>query len=332
MPNDRAVFFVNGPVDHDARLLREQAYVASGGQTGIIRPDSLEVTAQDTPDESVRIMPGTFSIAATAASGIGYTNAPGQSYSKTLYQPETVQIRRTSSVGGRTDVIGIVIDDPEFEGTADDVDYETHRFWRVHVVENAGNNARLPQHFASLRRPFLPLAQVRLPPSTGTVQPHMITDLRQMAISRTQPVGLYAVQSGTFTLGTGDGTQELVTLPDVRVPSWATHAHISGSVSGIQAQGSGNFAGRLSSRLNSQSTRGFATYFREAATASGTRIHLPLGASARLTDSERGAVTDFQILVQRTSGPTSTLVAEDGWVRYTVNILFSEEPIMRDPQ
>lgn len=230
---DNAIWAVTGP-EHDARMARELAWIATGGQTGIVGPESLEVVAQSTPNGTVRIMPGGMSIAATSQSAaIGYTSAPWQSYMRAIYSPLTVEIDPTGSSGGRTDVVGIVVDDPEFEGTSPDVD--AHDYWRPHVVKNAGNNATRPEHFASLGRPFLPLAQVQIPSSTATVTNSMITDIRFLAVARTHTVELITpvnTGSGNIDIGPGQSSWfDLVEFSNIQVPQWATRCQISMTIS-----------------------------------------------------------------------------------------------------
>lgn len=252
---DNAIWAVTGP-EHDARMARELAWIATGGQTGIVGPESLEVVAQNTPNNTVRIMPGGFSIAATSQSAnIGYTSAPWQSYMRAVYQPITVEIDATGSSGGRTDVVGIVVDDPEFEGTSPDPD--AHQYWRPHVVRNAGNNATRPEHFASLGRPFLPLAQVRIPSSTATITNSMITDIRFLAVSRshTVPFAVDANPDGDhIEIGPSQSTWlSFGETTGVQVPQWATQATVSATVTQVIPL-SGSSMGRFRFRIEGANT------------------------------------------------------------------------------
>lgn len=226
---DNAIWAVTGP-EHDARMARELAWIATGGQTGIVGPESCEVLAQPTPNGTVRIMPGGFSIAATSQSAaIGYTSAPWQSYMRALYSPLTVEISPQGSSGTRHDVVGIVVDDPEFEGTSPDP--ESHNYWRAHVVQNAGASATRPEHFASLGRPFIPLARVSIPSSTATINNDMITDLRFMAVSRSQTVDMPEIvndQDASIVIGPSQSSYMAVhETAGFTIPQWATNAKVS---------------------------------------------------------------------------------------------------------
>lgn len=236
---DNAIWAVTGP-EHDARMARELAWIATGGQTGIVGPESLEVRAQNTPNNTVRIMPGGMSIAATSQSAaIGYTSAPWQSYMRAIYSPLTVEIQPTGSSGGRTDVVGIVVDDPEFEGTSPDVD--SHQYWRPHVVQNAGNNATRPEHFASLGRPFLPLAQVRIPANTATITNSMITDIRRLSVSRSSISPLLGVvRNGQDSRRIGvsqTSWTSIYEMSNIPVPDWASLVKLSVSLGPVYASG-----------------------------------------------------------------------------------------------
>lgn len=321
---DNAIWAVTGP-EHDARMARELAWIATGGQTGIVGPESLEVLAQNTPNGTVRIMPGGMSISATSErANIGYTSAPWQSYMRAVYQPIDVEIDATGSSGGRTDVVGIVVDDPEFEGTSPDPD--THQYWRPHVVKNAGNNATRPEHFASLGRPFLPLAQVRIPSSTATITDSMVHDIRFLAVSRTYPVPMNAMQSNTVEVSSTNTWADIYTMSNIQVPQWATHAQFSGSVSGMQVVGSGTCTGQLRGAFNPGSGRAWDTYFREQGASHGTRLHLPVQGSVRLRAGEPGSMASFDFTLRRTFGDTVLRVAEND-VRYDLTITFTEEPV-----
>lgn len=323
---DNAVWAANGP-ETDARMARELAWVASGGQTGIVGPWSCRVLAQSVPNGTVRIMPGGFTVAATSQfAAIGYSSAPWQSYMRSVYEPITVSIDPTGSSGARTDVVGIVIDDPEFEGTSPDPD--SHQYWRPHVVRNAGNNATRPEHFASLGRPFLPLAQVRIPANTGTITNAMITDIRFLAVARTTTVARWGIQEVQRTIDASNEYRDLFTITGIQVPQWATYCHISGSASGLIVVGSGRMSGTLRGRLNSNSSRsGYVTYFREEGTDNGLRLHLPIQGHAWLEPAERGATLDFTFQGFRTTG-NNFLRAEPEFARYDLTLTFTEEPVM----
>lgn len=300
---DNAIWAVTGP-EHDARMARELAWIATGGQTGIVGPDSLEVRAQSTPNNTVRIMPGGMSIAATSQfAAIGYTSAPWQSYMRAIYQSLTVEIDQTGSSGGRTDVVGIVVDDPEFEGTSPDPD--AHQYWRPHVVRNAGNNATRPEHFASLGRPFLPLAQVRIPSSTATITNSMIYDLRFLAVSRSHTQELIQqVSTGSNQLIGPDQTSwlTLVSFEGLQVPQWATQAQIQFQLGPIHATSdAANGQFRVRTVGQNQSVTSETTLFAGPHTSPPTRFYLHTAGVLRVNPSTAGSSAQLELQIRRTN-------------------------------
>lgn len=306
---DNAIWAVTGP-EHDARMARELAWIATGGQTGIVGPESLEVVAQPTPNNTVRIMPGGFSIAATSQSAaIGYTSAPWQSYMRAIYEPLTVEIGSTGSSGGRTDVVGIVVDDPEFEGTSPDVD--AHQYWRPHVVRNAGNNATRPEHFASLGRPFLPLAQVRIPASTATITNSMIHDIRFLAVSRSETRDLPAIinnrAESIIIPSTQSAWQTIHTVDPIPVPQWATNAKIAlniGPVHTVDGAAHGEFRFAMT-RWTAVPTR-WVQMSTVGIQGAAPRFYLHSSGNVGLARSTAGGTISMDLQIRRTEGSTRT--------------------------
>ena len=306
---DNAIWAVTGP-EHDARMARELAWIATGGQTGIVGPDSCEVRAQNTPNNTVRIMPGGVSITATSERGnIGYTSAPWQAYMRSIYEPLTVEIDSTGSSGGRTDVVGIVVDDPEFEGTSPDPD--EHQYWRPHVVRNAGQNATRPEHFASLGRPFLPLAQVRIPSSTATITNSMITDLRFLAVSRSESHDLLDVanagsSSHIVIPSSQSNWQYIHTIENVPVPRWATLAKVHVMLGPVYTRGgaaNGEFRLRnegLGSGFWHTQPSAFVEPDHTEQTGGSPRFYLHTAGNFSIARSNQGGTATLGLQVRRT--------------------------------
>lgn len=239
MANDNMVWAVNAPVPHNPKLARKQTWVNTGGQTGIVGPYSLEVRAQEVPNNTVQVVPGGFVIAATPGGSAGYTTAQRQSYAGDLEQTRTVEIRSTGSSGGRTDIVGIVINDPEFEGTADQMSpdqWADHKFWDFHVIENYQWNTTTPVSFG-LSRPFLPLARVTVPANTQAINQDMIQDIRFLAVRQTH-TELFTYSPDTTRNFTGPGTHVINVEQSIPIPQWATRMVLQGGVNKIRLIGS----------------------------------------------------------------------------------------------
>ena len=249
--NPNAVWAANGEFSMSAERAREVVWALGGGQTGIVGPESLAVRAADTPDGTVRVRPGVFTMAATPEHlfmQTGYTSAPWQSYMRGVYQTQEVEINPTGSSGGRIDVVGIEINDPQYEGN-ESPDWENHQFWRIRVLEGANQGWNRPHHFGHLGRPFLPLARINIPANTGTITNSMITDLRFMAVRRedTQEF-LEPANPGSGNLVIGPDQTDWLSLPEVEdlpVPQWATHVQLKAALTSARVTGSGTMSGQV---------------------------------------------------------------------------------------
>lgn len=315
--NDTAVWAAAGDFDTDPARARELAWIATGGQTGIVGPESLRVVRSPAPDGNVRILPGGFAIAATPEHlfmSTGYTSAPWQSYMRAIYDTQVVPIRSTGSSGGRVDTVGIVIDDPQYEGTSDSVDWNSHQFWRVHVIENAPVGSTRPHHFGSLGRPFMPLAQLQIPANKTVVDEEtLIRDLRFMAVER-ERTREYSepANPGSGNLEIPSGHTDWFSFPEiggVAVPQWATHLQVKAHLTSLRVQGgtaSGFMRAQFTADTGWQSTE--PTIIR----ASGTFDQLSFMTVGRIPldyDSRNtGRDGRIRLQIRRTSGGGGRIV------------------------
>lgn len=336
--NENAVWATNGPFKMSAERGREVAEVASGGQTGIVGPLALEVRSTSTPGPQVEVLPGMFSIQGTPTGLTGYTSAPWQSYIRASQQTMTVPIQGTDSSGGRTDIIGIEINDPQYEGTTDSVDWATHEFWRIRVLTSQPNGRTLPHHF-DLGRPFMPLARIRIPASTATITDDMIEDLRFMAVSRTHLQLLtYAVQSNRV-LQPGL-THQVELARDVTIPQWATHMVIMGDlkgasvsrVPGSQASGVGARGWARPRVMVGSITQNPENDFRLERTRWGawdvphnTRIEIPMSGEWTIPEDRRGATFRINAQIDTDSG-YDNVGLNAGATRFDLTLFFQETP------
>lgn len=314
--NPSAVWAANGEFSMSAERAREVVWALGGGQTGIVGPESLQVRATPTPGGNVRVLPGVFTMAATPehlTMQTGYTSAPWQSYMRGVYQTQTVPIRATGSSGSRIDVVGIEINDPQYEGTTGSVDWENHQFWQVRVIEGANQGWNRPHHFGHLGRPFLPLARINIPANTGTITNSMITDLRFMAVEREKTVEfLEPVNTGSSNLQIGSGQTSWYSFPEVQgvtIPQWATHVKLKGTLTSYRVTGSGTASGSARMQFTSgavgwQSTE--ETSFREDGSFLQSSLHV--GGRFSLDYDTRNTGRDGRVRLQiRRSGGSAVM-------------------------
>lgn len=335
--NTNAVWAANGEFSMSAERAREVAWALSGGQTGIVGPESLQVRATPTPGGNVRVLRGMFTMAATPEHLMmqtGYTSAPWQSYMRGVYQTQEVEISSTGSSGGRIDVVGIEINDPQYEGTTDSVDWENHQFWRIRVIEGANQGWNRPHHFGHLGRPFLPLARINIPANTGTITNSMITDLRFLAVERERTREfLEAANPGTGNLVIGPSQTDWVSLPEttgLSVPQWATHVQLKASLTSARVTGSGTMSGFM--RIQFTADTGWQSTEPTIIRADGSFNQINFMSAGRFALDYDGRNTgrDARVRVQiRRSGGTADLTipnfeAHTSWI--DGRVIFEESP------
>lgn len=305
--NDNSIWSASGaPIS--ASMAREQLWLATGGQTGVIGPWSLEVTPQDAPTNSVRINPGSFAIAATLDRyAVGYTSAPWQSYGRSIHEPINVPISPTGSSTGRTDVVGIVIRDPEWDGLElSEAELADHSFWEPYVAENVGDAATQVQHFSGLGRPFLPLAQVKVPRNTTAIDETMIRDLRVTAVSRSHTVPLVqnaSTDGNSIVIGPDQTAwMDLPNFTNIQVPQWASFATIMLSLTsahGAGGQAMGQY--RIALTGTNGTWMGSGTSFLEDS-GLWTRFDLHGAGTYPLHTSSRGGTVRVRPQIRRSGG------------------------------
>ncbi len=336
--NSSAVWAANGPFAMSAERAREVGSVASGGQTGIVGPLALEVRSTSTPGPQVEVLPGMFTIQATPTGTTGYTSAPGQSYIRESEQTHTVPIDPTDSSGGRTDIIGIEINDPQYEGTTESVDWGSHEFWRIRVLRGQPNGRTLPHHF-DLGRPFMPLARIRVPASTATITDSMIEDLRFLAVTRTH------MQVLTYTLGRNrifqpGRTHQVELSRDVSIPQWATHMVIVGDLKGVSiSRAEGSTASGVGARgwsrprvMVGSITQNPENDFRLERIRWGawdvphnTRIEIPMSGEWTIPEDRRGASFRINAEIETDAGYDNVGLNADA-SRFDLTLFFQEAP------
>lgn len=327
MAIDNIVWAVRGP-DSDPQLAREEVWNVSGGQTGVNGPSSLRVEAQPTPGPSVRVLPGGFTAAAAPGGSAGYPSAPFQSYSRTLAQTHEVSIDPTGSVG-RTDVLGIVINDPQFEGTATsmtDQQIEEHPYWAFHVIKNASSTANRAAQFG-LSRPFVPLSRFDIPPNTMAITNAMITDIRFVAREnfKMDHIVQRPATSRSLNVHTNPQYVSLDQISSIIIPQWATHVTIGGAIKGAAATGSGNVNGETRIAFSPGTGSKFTGSIPFNESDAWSRFDLPFGGTIALEENERGRRAFLIPQVRRTSG-SGGLSISSGLALYDLTVSFKEDP------
>lgn len=327
--NESAVWASDGEFKMSSERARELAWIATGGQTGVIGPESLEVKAQSTPDGTVRILPGAFAAQATpggtAGTETGYTTAPWQSYLRAIHQTTDVAITPTDSSGSRTDVVGLEIVDPVYEGTVDTVDWETHDFWRTRVIENADPDTNMVDHFATMKRPFIPLARVTIPASTGTITDDMITDQRFLAVERSHSVPIIQQPESDHAINQGDN-RSLGVAREAIVPQWATHVVIDAELAGVRLSGEGWARGNTKiGIIHPEGTNPMTDAIMWRNSEIRERFELPVAGTVALPRQRRGKPLRIWFEVTHAEGDATLRIWKDVSAQ-RVRLTFQERP------
>ena len=205
---------IGNGAENSVELARAGIYSATGGATGIAESGDFIVKPLPTPGAAVRVHKGGGVIKST------YPGVFGQSYAVQEQSFTDVPVAATGSAGGATKYVYVLIEDTQYGGqTPPSVENGPYNDYAVTTT--------LPQN-----QPYLLLAKIVQPASTGTITNAMITDMREVANPRRddvwRPRALVVADTETLT-ATGEvgeyfpnngGPQTL------SIPSWATRAQI----------------------------------------------------------------------------------------------------------
>jgi len=230
MALDNVPWFIGGGAEHSPSVARLLGFAATQGATGIIQPGDLLVRALAVPGTAVRIGPG----AATMYNR--YPGATSQSYLARNTSDTNVEIPATGSGETATRYIILRITDPQFGGQAP-----------ADVVNGPYVEAVHVSSITNLPYPFVPLAKIVQPASTGTITQAMITDLREVANPRVKDViranptvtgDLGLVLANTTTAGEQfpNGSAQ-----DIEVPDWATRMIVRAEWHGVKYTSSSKY-------------------------------------------------------------------------------------------
>lgn len=218
---ENVAYFIGGGAEHSPELMRLIPFALSGDAEGIITPGDLKVSALDVPADRVRMAPGSAILQnrhVANAQESYLVRAPNWSY---------IDVPETGSASGRTDLIGVRVQDPQYEGWPDPPSEEAARNWQYVVPFRIPNVDPAIRHFDELNLGYAAYAcaLVTLPPSTGTVLDSYITPLRELALphsDRFLDAQQYSGNGNIDTTSAGGFVDWPGYAPDVRVPRWAT--------------------------------------------------------------------------------------------------------------
>lgn len=234
-------WFIGGGAEHTPEAARRALYASTSGAEGVGGVSDLRVLPLSVPGQGVRVTVGSALIPSR------YVGGGTQTYMGTVTSQETVDITPTGSGQTRHDLIVMVIEDPFAAGSTysppPTEEIPNAPYAHIRVISGVpANTTRVQNIGAYANLTALTLARITLPPSTGTVQSGMITDLREVAQPRRSEVvfarpriaaddtaqryltATYA-SGGEFFPGGGGSPNEF----QVDIPRWATRMVIDAS-------------------------------------------------------------------------------------------------------
>jgi hypothetical protein len=195
---------------HPAQQFRMLVRDLARGAEGITQGDDLKVTQRSTPGGGVSISDGSAVIR-------GRANTFQGSYSACNIGTADQPIAATGGTG-RSDMLILRIEDPEYEGTLNPA---TDQIAYFQIIPNVSASATaIPDS-----RTGIPLARIDIPASTSTITNAMITDLRKVANPR-RDRRLYTQSptSDSALIGASTTYSYFSTASgwNIAVPDWAT--------------------------------------------------------------------------------------------------------------
>ncbi|MFD7499552.1 hypothetical protein [Streptomyces sp. NPDC059850] len=227
--------------DHSARAMRLMIRDLARGRQGVAQSEDLKVRPLETPGPGVRVGDG---------SALIHGARPWQgAYTQSNIGDARVDVE-PSGPFGRTDLIVLRIEDPEWEGQRDPQREEIGYF---HVVKGTDHDAdTVPEGMTGIA-----LARITLPRNTATITAGMITDLRQIANPRTERILRTAHPTKTDEVPGKHG--QWAAWPeeaawDLDVPIWATETTVVVTLSGLRAD-AGSVYAELRTRLGERAAK-----------------------------------------------------------------------------
>jgi len=218
--------------EHSAQQFRMMIKDLARDNQGVTTGSDLKVSALSTPGAGVQVGDGSAVIAGKVSPVQGYYNAYN-------IGSDTVDVAATGGTG-RSDMLVLRVEDPEYEGTRDPAADPIVFF---EVIPNVSSSATAaPAGYTAI-----PLARIDIPASTATITSSMLTDLRQVANPRRERIltpyyfpGPLTEISGTTTTWR---THPNVTMANLAIPAWAASAKIVFSVTNLRLADGNVFAG-----------------------------------------------------------------------------------------
>jgi len=303
---------------HTAQQFRMMNRDLSRANQGITEGDHMKVTALATPGGGVQIADGSAVI-------IGRASTVQGSYSAYNIGVDTSVTISPTGGTGRSDMVILRVEDPEYEGTRDPAVDPIVYFQVVSNVSSSATTA--PSGYSAI-----PLARIDIPASTATITSAMIKDLRKVANPRRDRIlyPYYAQDPLVEISGTSETwkTHPNLVMASVAVPSWATSAKVVFTISGVRyANGDvwGNFRFMLGS-IEAAQWVGIDDNQGTAARRGTVQMVETIDLTTTTGAAMRGTNQNFYSRMRTRSGNAGK-IGVDATTTFNIDIEFNEGPI-----
>lgn len=199
-------------------MLRRLAYAATKGETAVLLPTDLKVSAQTVPDDSVVINAGSAVIVS------GFANAGAQTY--VVANDAAVSVDVTTAAG--TWHVYLIIRDPQYPGQTIPPDPLNDDYTDILVSATAPTNM-----------PYMHLATIANPSGAAAITNAMITDTRTLARPRSESGEVMLFPASDVNMSKTAYTSWPLSGFAVTVPPWATGIRVHAMVNGVESVGAG---------------------------------------------------------------------------------------------
>lgn len=287
-----------------AEMLRTMAYAATSGANGVIKANALMVIAMPVPTGSVRIGAGAALLRSRYG---GSTQYESYVISQDSYVNMSIPAGGSS---GRTDYIIAKINDWHYTADPAPADPQNALYWSFSRVST----------LSGLAYPYVPLAKITVPAGASNITKSMITDLRDVAIPRTEYHTFVPELAWGDNKTINSNTYQTVMRQTFEIPEWATVAVVNADIGGILASRNGGlFIGQFIASFADNADTEMMTRLESD---SKQRMALLAGGEVPIPIAFRGQESEIRWRLRRTSGTDDLFI--DANTSFRCSIQFKE--------
>lgn len=316
-----------------AEAARALAAEALGGKEGPAGPGDLAVVAFGVPGGGVTVRKGTVGILNRFPGGYG------QAYVARNVSDDNVSITGTGAGAGRTDLIAVVVEDPQYPGQPTPEDAAFGPYVRTKVYTDVAANVKTLAD-VDPNQSGIALARVTLPPSTWAVQTSHIKDLRALPNPRSTTIkrSLNVGDKNSFDTVNFAGFERFPQAASwtITVPLWATEVQLDLRVVNARVTNdgtnAGHFRGKARVKLGPLVSDEVILDPDIPDANRGNRVGYSVSGEVPVTQALRGTDLLLEAQAQLISSGSGVVVREGAGTSVHVEIRFIEAPNTDPPE